>query len=290
MRILFITHTRIGDAVMSTGILRHLVETYPAARFTIVCGPLAAPLFAAVPRCERVIVMTKRRYDAHWFTLWKQLRGRWDIAVDLRRSLITYVLPVRKRFIVGPIAAGMHQVRHLSDLLALPMPASPYIYFGPSHQAAAATLIPDGQPVLALAPVAADPAKTWAAARFAALARKLTAPGGVCAGWRIALFGGPGDAARAAPLMAAVPDAIPIFNEPDLLTVAAALGRCRAFIGNDSGLSHMAAAINLPSLAIFGPTDPTRYGPWGGHVVAAPGEILAGLDVDSVIEAFKTRP
>ena len=102
MEILFITHTRIGDAVLSSGVLRHVVETYPAARITIVCGPLAASLFAAVPRA-RVIVMTKERFDGHWLRLWRSVRGtRWDLVVDLRRSLLSYFLSVKERRILGP--------------------------------------------------------------------------------------------------------------------------------------------------------------------------------------------
>jgi ADP-heptose:LPS heptosyltransferase len=289
LKILFITHTRIGDAVMSSGILRHLIDTYPQARFTIVCGPMAASLFADVPNCDRAIVVTKRRFDAHWFTLWKQLRGMvWDIAVDLRRSLMTYVIPTRQRYIAGPVAPGLHHVQHLSDVLKLSTPVAPHLYIGAQHVAAARVKIPDGTPVLAIAPVAADPAKTWPADKFAALVHYLTAPGSPCAGWRVALFGGPGDAGRAGALTATLPSAIHIFNEPDLLTVAASLGRCAAFIGNDSGLSHMAAAVGIPALAVFGPTDPARYGPWGGQVVRAPGGDMASLDVETVAKAFKT--
>ena len=54
-----------------------------------------------------------------------------------------------------------------------------------------------------------------------------------------------------------------MFGQADLLTVYAALKRCRAFIGNDSGLSHLAAVAGLPTLAVFGPTDPVCYAPWG---------------------------
>jgi ADP-heptose:LPS heptosyltransferase len=231
--------------------------------------------------------MTKRRYDAHWLTLWNEVRGtRWDIAVDLRRSLITYLLSCRQRFVLGPIAAGQHHVGHLSALLKIEPPLSPYIYVGPQHRARAAARVPDGAPVLALAPIAADPAKTWPLASFKALATMLTSEG-VCAGWRIVLIGGPNDAALVADLAAAIPDCVPIFNEPDLLTVAAVLARARAFIGNDSGLSHMAAAMGVPTLAIFGPTDPARYGPWGGQVVIAPKGDLAALSVAAVGEAFK---
>lgn len=288
MKILFITHTRIGDCILASGILRHLVESYPAARFTIACGPLAATLFTEVPRLDRVIVMRKQRFDGHWFSLWKQARGTvWDMVIDLRRSLISYVIAVRKRYVIGPIPTGVHHVAHLSQLLALPAPAAPYLYVADHHRAAAARLIPDGPPVLAMAPVAATAAKTWAQERFAALAVRLTAPGGPCAGWRIALFGGPGDAVVAAPLTTALAASgcITVFDQPDLLSVHAALARCGAFVGNDSGLVHLAAAAGIPVLALFGATDPTRYGPWGGDLIRAPGLDLKALDVDTVAAA-----
>ena len=56
-RILFITATRIGDAIMNMGVLDHLITAHPDARITVGCGPLAAPLFRAIPEVERVIVM-----------------------------------------------------------------------------------------------------------------------------------------------------------------------------------------------------------------------------------------
>src|SRR5437868_5041793 len=80
VRILFITATRIGDAVLSTGVLRYLVDTYPAARFTIACGPLAASLFAGVPRLDDIIVLDKRPMLGHWLALWRRTCGtRWDV-------------------------------------------------------------------------------------------------------------------------------------------------------------------------------------------------------------------
>lgn len=285
MNILFITHTRIGDAVMSSGLLRHLVDKYPEAQVTIACGPLAAPLFAAVPRLARIIVVKKQRFDLHWFRLWAQIRGiHWDIMIDLRRSLMSYLVPVRERYVVGPIAPGVHHVAHLTRLLAMPHPAPPYIYVDAKHRTAAAHLIPDGPPVLAIAPVAATARKTWPPERFAALVARLLA--GPCHGWRVAVLGGPGDEAESAPLLDALPHALRIFAEPDLLTVHAALARCGAFIGNDSGLAHLAASTGITTLALFGPTDPARYGPWGGAVVQAAGEDMANLTVDQAATAF----
>ncbi len=288
MNILFITNTRIGDAILSSGVLHYLVETYPEARFTVVCGRLPQSLFAAVPRLARVIVLKKRRFDMHWFDLWRALRGtRWDIVVDLRRSFISFFLSAGARYIIGPANDTVHRVQHLSSVLKLGHAAAPHVFVAPRHEEEARRLIPPGPPVLALAPIAAAAEKTWPSDRFAALAAALRS--GPCAGWRIALFGGPGDDAKAAPLLAALPDALKVFGESDLLTVAAALKNCAAFVGNDSGLSHLAAGVGLPTLALFGPSDPIRYAPFGdkARFLQAPNRDITGLSVAEVAAAAR---
>ena len=266
MKILFITYTRIGDAVLSSGVLKHLIDRYPDALFTVACGPLAASLFDAVPRLDQVIVMTKRPFDGHWFSLWRAVRAvKWDLVVDLRRSLVSYFISSRRRATLGATDNTIHRVLLLSSVLDLAEPAAPYLYTAPKNEEAAARLIPDSGPVLAIAPMAADLSKTWPSERFAALGQRLLDMGGPSEGWRIAVFSGPSDAEAAGPIIGALKEYKPItvFGQTDLLTIYAALKRCRAFIGNDSGLSHIAAAAGLPTLAIFGPTDPVCYGPWG---------------------------
>ena len=105
--ILFITASRIGDAVLSSGLIKALVDQIPNARFTIVAGPLAAPLFAGTPRLDRVIVMEKRSLGGHWYSLWRRVRGRrWGLIVDLRGSPISGLLMRRRRAVYkagGPI-------------------------------------------------------------------------------------------------------------------------------------------------------------------------------------------
>ena len=104
MRILYITSTRIGDAVLGSGALAHLVERYPQARFTVACGPIAAPLFADVPRLERLITVRKRKYGLHWLLLWAKLATTpWHMVVDMRASAIAWLLPALHRRILSPI-------------------------------------------------------------------------------------------------------------------------------------------------------------------------------------------
>src|SRR5260370_1337913 len=98
MRILFVTATRIGDAVLSTGLLSHLIGRFPGARLTVAAGPVAAPLFEAVPGLDRLIVLRKRRFSLHWLALYPPTLGRrWDLVVDLRGSALALLLPAGRR-------------------------------------------------------------------------------------------------------------------------------------------------------------------------------------------------
>src|SRR5919198_6009431 len=98
MHILFVTATRIGDAVLSTGLLAHLIERYPGTRLTIAAGPAAAPLFEAVPGLERLLVIEKRRWSLHWLSLYaRAVRRRWNLIVDLRGSALAWLLRADER-------------------------------------------------------------------------------------------------------------------------------------------------------------------------------------------------
>ncbi|HET8997416.1 MAG TPA: glycosyltransferase family 9 protein, partial [Acetobacteraceae bacterium] len=87
MRILFVTSNRLGDAVLSTGLLDHLLRVYPEARFTVACGPVAEGVFERMPRRDRTIVLRKQPYGRHWLPLWAAtVTRRWDLVVDIRGS------------------------------------------------------------------------------------------------------------------------------------------------------------------------------------------------------------
>ena len=99
MKILFITSTRVGDAILSTGLLSKLIAGNPEAKITIACGPAAAPLFEAVPNLERIIVLDKMIFSLHWIAMWWAAVGKfWDVLVDLRNSPMSVPLAAAKRF------------------------------------------------------------------------------------------------------------------------------------------------------------------------------------------------
>lgn len=275
MNILFITSTRIGDAVLSTGILDHLVGRYPDARITVACGPEAAPLFEAVPNLARVMVMEKKPLARHWLGLWAGCVGRyWSLVVDLRASLMAWFLLAGERRVLKTDAALVHRVRRLSELMGLAEPRAPRLWTAPRHEKAAGRLIPDDGPVLALGPAANWPAKQWRAENFMELAVRLTAADGPLPGARLAVFGSASERASSAPVVEAVPPErrIDLVGKIDLLTAFACLKRCALFVGNDSGLMHLAAAA-IPTVGLFGPTRLEHYAPWGRHTEVARTEI-----------------
>lgn len=266
MRILFVTATRIGDAVLSSGVLAHLVESNPTARFTIACGPLAAPLFTAVPRLDRIVSMEKRKFGGHWFKLWAAAAPRlWSQVIDLRGSAISYLVLTRSRRVKRSIPGDLHVVEQYARTAGLETVPAPRLWTAPEHWGAAERLIPPGPPVLALSPAANWRGKEWPAHRFLELARRLVAPGGLLPGARIAVFGSAADRVRAEPVLSGLAAArcIDLVGVPDVLTAYLCLRRCALFVGNDSGTMHLAAAAGIPTLGLFGPSRDVHYRPWG---------------------------
>ncbi len=313
MQILFIGPTRIGDAVLSSGLVQHLSETYPKASITVACGAVAAPLYLGVLNLERVIPIVKRPAAGHWLSVWRQVVGtRWTFVVDLRRSIIPWTIWAGRRFVSGPAAdTGEHRVVSLARTLGLAEhPPAPCLWTLDEHRQRAERLIPEGGPVLAIAPTANWRGKIWPGECFVELIGRLTKGGpgleAILPNARVAIFGGPGEASAATAVLDSVPDdrRINFVGTEDLPTVAACLKRCALFVGNDSGLMHMAAAVNIPTVGLFGPSRPENYGPWGElglavrtekayeELVGGPGydhrttdTMMDSLSVDSVVEA-----
>src|SRR5215469_12173190 len=268
MHILFVTATRIGDAVLSTGLLAYLIERYPGTRLSVAAGPLAAPLFDAAPGVEGVLIIEKRRWSLHWLPFYARVAAkRWDLVVDLRGSVLAWLLRAQERKVVTRGDPCEHRVRQLARLFDLDPPPSPRLWTAPYHEHAASALVPLGAPVLGIGPAANWRGKEWRAERVAALAQRLTATDSLLPGARVAVLAAAHERKQAEPLLAAIPlhRQIDLVGMIDLLTPVAVLRRCALFIGNDTGLMHIAAASGIPTLGLFGPSPSDQYAPWGQH-------------------------
>jgi heptosyltransferase III len=286
MRILFVTSNRLGDAVLSTGLLDYLIRTHEQARITVACGPVAEGVFQRMPNLERIVVFSKLPFGRHWLPLWGMaVTRRWDLVVDIRGSALSWLIPTRQRAVMRPSSG--HKTVQLAQVLRLNPPPPPVTWFSAEDVARAAALLPSGRPVIVLAPTANWAPKVWPAERFVTLFQRLAAshiPGAVPA-----IVAGPGEAeaAMARPVLEALPNAIDLVGRLSLPEIAAFLARSDLFVGNDSGLMHLAAAAGTPVLGLFGPTDAGEYGPSGRRAAAVTSTdaTMASLTVDAVEKA-----
>jgi len=276
-RILFITSNRLGDAVLSTGVLAHLLGAYPDARVTVVCGPVPAGLFAGVPGLERVIELPKRKHSLHWWVMWRKcITTFWDVVVDLRNAPLSYALLSKRQIHLGNANKKYaHRVVAMGSLVgAADVVPAPALWTLPEHDAEARALVPDDGPVLALGPTANWIGKTWDADRFVELALRLTADDGILPGGRIAVIAHESERHMAKPVLDGLPAkrTLNLVGDAPLATVAACLKRSAFYVGNDSGLMHMAAAAGIPTLGLFGPSREAHYAPWGDKARAVRGD------------------
>ena len=286
--ILFITGSRIGDAILSSGLLKRLYDEIPNARFTIAVGPPAAPLFADMPRVDRIVVLEKKPFSGHWFALWRiARRTRWGLIVDLRGSAISSFLRRRRRAVFRKAGEDevLHKVVEAARVLQMEAePPFPYLFTSADTEAAATAYLGAGGPILAIAPGANWPGKAWPAERFAEAATRLLGEDGPLPNGRLLVLGSEADRDGGQTLKLAVTRdrLIGVPGQIDLLTSYACLKRARLFIGNDSGAMHLAAAAGIPTLGLFGPSDDRLYAPWGPDARALRGprefEVIRQID------------
>ena len=275
--ILYIAEADAEDAVLSSGVLAHLVESLPTATFTIVGSAASAPLFADTPRLARLLVL-EREGHFEWIALWNQVRQtKWGLVVDMRGSDLSGKLKRQKRAVRGKTPPGLHAVEAAAAVLKLePEEApAPRIFVSDATLAQVDALIPttggDG-PILAVGPGVEWMGKRWPAERYAKVATKLLADDGPMAGGRLMLVGEEIDREAAHTIRYAVPRArvIELQGRLTRLQTAAALSRASLYIGADSIWTQLAAAVGVPTVAAFGPSDEATRGPWKGEAVRGP--------------------
>lgn len=314
-KILFITSDRIGDAVLSTGILGYLARTCRAPEITVACEPLIVDFFKPFPAVIKTYPLHKQPLGGHWRELWESvMRTQWDIVVDLRNSIVSRLILARKRYIWRKPAEGLHKVQQLARLLELDvdMPPAPKLYFGEEDLNEAYKLLQtSNQQILAVGPAASWIGKTWPIENFIQLLNRLTAPDQAFENWKIAVLGAPGQDDIAQKLLNSLPEnkRIDLIGKTSPMQAASCISLCSYYIGNDTGLMHCAAASNVPAMGLFGPSDPAVNRPWGAKAryAATPESydaltdykgynarklhhsLMTSLTVDAVEEAVKTH-
>ncbi len=262
---LFITSSRIGDAVMTLSIIEALRKQSPNMTYCVAADPLVASLFEDDPQCLRIIPFPKKKASLHWFHLWRHCIGTsWDWIVDTRGSAISYMLKTKKRFCWH--ADQQDRRPKIEQLCAMVnVPATPArIHINNDRQARLRHLLPEA-PIFVVAPVANWIGKQWPIDRFREIIQRF------CDTYKdahIFVLAAPSEADQLDPLRDLPKDRVTFStditatHQLNLLDMAALIARGKLFLGNDSGLMHMSYALDVPVVGLFGPSRDTIYGPY----------------------------
>jgi ADP-heptose:LPS heptosyltransferase len=304
-RLLFIAPSPLGDALLTTGVLRHFMDVDRPDQVHVACGAVSAPIFSALT--PHVTVIKKQSYARHWWHLWRHyVPLNWHRVVDMRGSAFSYTLHARHRhrFVKPKGFETQHKVKQIAASFGLnPLSLTLGPWYGPQHQAEVAPYLGD-TPLLCLAPFATWPGKEWPLDRFRELALRLT--DGPFKGATVVVMGAPNETERVAPFLEGWPEDRPLLNLVGRVSLPALfvmLQNARLAVCNDSGLMHLAAAAGVPTVGLFGPSPDQLYAPWGpnGHVMrttesyddlinkahaGVSGSLLSSLSVDQVYDGI----
>jgi heptosyltransferase-2 len=272
-KILFVTLSNLGDVVLTLPAFRALEARFPHAEFHVVAGEGARGVFAAEPRVKSVLVHPKRPTLAGRLAFIRAIRAeRYDLIVDLKRSPIGFFGGAKRRnsYLISGKSAIHQSMKHLRSIEGIAPPARgaramrlPAVSAGLRVELDA--WAPDGRFVAVAAGSKSD-LKKWPTERYAALLDKMILNDGC----RIVLVGDAADAADSAKVRAAMRGGVlDLTGRTTFEELCAVLGRAALLVTNDSAPLHVADALGTPVLAIFGPTEPRKYGPRGAQSLVA---------------------
>ena len=292
--ILVIKLRYIGDVLLATPVLRALRDRFPDTHLTMAVNRGTEAILDGNTDVNEVFVVDRGRPGTQWRLMRELRRRRFDCVVDLTDSDRSAILarlsgaPVRIGFneehrwrgllytAVVQVPRPLHRMEHDLEAVRLlgiePKPGPLVFHVSPECEGEAIRLLKDlgvetndraAGPLVLLQPGARYWFKAWPPERFAELADRLTDSYGC----RILIGGTAGEREIAEAIRARARSAPTILaGRTSLLQHAAILKQCAMFIGNDNGPMHMAAALGVPVVALFGPSNPEEWGPRGGLV------------------------
>jgi heptosyltransferase II len=276
----------VGDAIMALPALRAVRSRFSEAEITLLARPYVAAIYKNQQVCDKMMFVEDARdtvselraekfdsalllqnaFQAAWFAWRAGIPERIGYARDGRSLLLTKAVPVPK---LGEIP--VHEQYYYLELLRRAgwldsLPNESFIKLNvpeENRQRAAEFLLstgvrPDSCRIAIGAGASYGSAKCWPPDRFAELANRLHAQ----AQADVILFGTPAEAAVSSAIAAGMSHPpIDLTGKTSIKDLPALLSQCHLFIGNDSGAMHVAAAVGLPVVAVFGPTDPFGTAP-----------------------------
>lgn len=285
--ILVIVTRRIGDVLLATPLMHSLKRAWPDAAIDALVFKGTEGVIAANTDLREVITIAERPTAAEHAAFFAGLRRRYDIAVSVqpgdRPTLYAWWAGKRR---VGTLLADRknrwkrallhewvpfddldtHTVRmnlRLAELLGVAPATEVAVARREADHAHVKALVPpvaEGRPFALLHPFPMFAYKAWHDAGWTALAGALASRG-----IAIVLVGGPApeERAHADRLMQALPPGtVNLVGRLNLSEVGCLASRAALYVGTDTAVTHIAAATGVPTIALFGPSNPVKWGPW----------------------------
>jgi lipopolysaccharide heptosyltransferase II len=290
-KILVLRYRSIGDILLANPSLRGLRATFPKAKIHIIVDDVFEDILLRNPNVDRVILNPRKPAAAKWkadLEMALKLRAeKYDVAVDLHggpRSAVFTLLSgakwrvghafrLRNRLSYNIPVATAHGDEHTWKVqfkavaeLGVKWPGAPEFFLAVSEASAASVserLKKSGfsldRPLVLLHPGARVAVKRWPAERMGELARWLVDEKGAA----VFLAGSTADEEEIRKIRAASGYALPYFTDLKIGELAALISRSAMIVCNDSGPMHIAGVLSIPTIALFGPSDPHIWAPVG---------------------------
>lgn len=288
-RVLVIRLRSIGDTVLATPALHALRRFLPEAEIDILLEEWVAPLLDGFEEIDRVITVERGNLQSRARAARELRSRRYDVAFNLHggttATILTRASGARHRVGYKSYRYGRlhnHAAPPANELWGKPATHSveqqlallgwtgvPVTDLPPTRLAVTSAAsdniaeklraegIDEGMPFALFHPAAAFETKQWAAANFARVAEELTARG-----FRIVAVAAPFEEQTIRALRENASARVAAFTSLSLPEVTALAARARLFVGNDSGIAHIASAVRTPSVVIFGSSNVAHWRPW----------------------------
>ena len=263
-KILFITLSNIGDAILTTPVLTKLHDMYPNAKFDIVGDARSKLVFKYCPYVKRFIEKDKKLGLVGVISLLLEIRKeKYDLAVDLRSDGLLYFIRAKKKLYKKNNEKVHSVIKHYLALRkGIEEIPQPNIWISDKERLKIKKILGNSsKKILAIGLGANSMHKIWPAANYAFLANKISNNFDL-----IILVGDKDDSNLVNPFLKFFRGNVKNYcGILDILECAEIINKSTLYIGNDSGLGHIASAVNTKSFTIFGEGNSFRYHPWGSR-------------------------
>lgn len=286
MKILFITLSNIGDVILTLPALDSLIAVYPRAQVTVLCGERATGLFEGNFYIKECIPYNKRAtfLERVKFCLGLKKQG-YELIVDFKNSALPLLLGARHKtypWLNAPAGTLHMSKRHLFKVRPFVQPlyirdklegkmasagsllSRKGLFISDSDRRSGIDLlsqanISSDEKFILLSPGARSHIKRWPEEKFAGLGDKLAGELKI----KVVIAGDVSDTEVCHAVKARMSyAAADLCARTSLKCLAAIVEKASLVISNDSALMHLASYLDRPTLAVFGPTDYKKYGPW----------------------------